>query len=699
MIYSYSLGLARKHRQSMVEKRQAAHIVNLLNSSDPEDVIIGLMGEAQMRAPSLSRTLSITSSTSSIPTSHTRSNTQTSTYTAPPTVQTSPTLPKNPFSYRPPGYVRQIYKDRIPICYTVEDIRARVALADNSFATIRDTETKKGIYHKTAWAGYGPNPPLDFPVHPSEMAGEGSYRISGHASSDELIRAFKERVYPMGPLITHLLGDVYIRGLNFTYDELMREIYERSSARKHRDPTAPYYMITTSKEGANVQHGFPCQPTLLKESASRVPGHRRTEWYATDPTAREWNFIHFRNHPVSAECMEVKFIAAPLPPKAQDIKKRSNSNTINVKADGQPAGPPVHVRFANKPVILGNTSTIRQPNTAGQTHNLPVAGTPPLTILNAATQTDNVACAAGRNGAPFAKLGTAPHNSRNTPSLSSKEHPLFARSVQKGGLESRIEPNSKKLTDVQEVDEETDQDAGPWEDICVERSGITSGRLSEAENVNPLFKARQRAVRPNNTRTLSDKRPLPRNKPQQQVPVQLQSRNQAQARIHAQAHAYAHAHVHAHAQARNQTQAQQQAQGPVPGRNQGCGQVQVDTFVHGHARNPIEGQISIQTCSQLQQQVKGQTHPKPVAQIKNQVQGQIEALVTSQVQQQAPSQLPGDEVRNRVLSQFQAQIPQDVKPQQLPHRVTVQGFHRTLTRIRIPAMDEDASSDALESCS
>lgn len=685
MINSYRIGLARKHRQSMVKKRQAAHIANLLNSSHPEDVIIGQMGEAQMRSePSLHRTLSTISSTLSVETKHIRSNTQPSTYSARSTQQTSPTVAANPFvCSTPPGYVRQI-KDRQPIFYSTKDIIDRIPLADRPSYAITDTPVKNDVCRKTAWTGYGPNPQVDFPVHPDEMAGEGCYRISGHASGDELIECFKDRIYPLGPVITNLVGDVEIRGLNFTYDELMREIYSRTSARKHRNPDAPFYTTKIEKDCCVVQHGFPCQPRLLVDTAPRVLGHQRSEWYAQDPTAREFNFIHIRFHPEPSDSLEVKFIAVPR--KGPIVKGRSDSNATKLKADERRAELPVNVRIANKTEIFGRNSTVLVPNTAEQNLN-PHTTSTPVKFTKMASQTDNIASAAIQTGGHVTKLGTAPHHTHNTPSLSSKEHPLFGRSVQKDSLEPRLEHNNKRLlTDVEEADEDTDQDAGPWEDICVEKNpDVTDGQRG-AENTNPLVKPKYRPIRPLRpriARITSDHRPLPRNKSQQHVLAQFQAPNQGQVRNQVQA----------------RIQARKQARDDAPGRIASGFKVQVDTLVHGKIRIPIQSESSYQAHGLLQEQIKGPVNLTSIAQIQQQVQGQIEALVEAQVGEQAANQLLGDEVRDRVLSQFQAHVPPPVQSQRLPHQVTVQGFHRTFTRIRIPAMDEDASSDALESCS
>ncbi|MCJ1248443.1 Transcriptional activator flo8 [Trapelia coarctata] len=684
-------GLARKHRQSMLKKRQEAHIANLLTSSNPEDVVIGLMGEAQMRsAPSLNRTLSTVSSTLSVETKHTRSNTQPSTCSAPSTKDTSPTSSTNPVvSFTPPGYVRQI-KDRQPIFYSTKDITDRIALADRSSYATTDIPVKEDIYGKTAWIGYGPNPQVDFPVHPDEMAGEGCYRISGHASGEELIECFKERIYPLGPLITSLVGDVEIRGLNFTYDELMHEIYCRTSARKHRNPDEPFYETDIMEDGSEVHLGFPCQPRPLVDTTPRVLGHQRTEWYAQDPTAREFNFIHVRYHPEPSDSLEVKLIAVPR--KLPIVKGRADTNATKAKADGQSAELAVHARFANKSAILGDNSTVLLPNTTKHNPDPHTTGTP-VKIAKMATQTDNIACGAIQAGGHITKLGTAPHQTHNTPSLLSKEHPLFGRIVQKGSLEPRQEPNYKRLTDVQEVDEDTDRDDGPWEDICVEKNPDINDRKRGAENANTQAKPKYRPVRPSRprtSRTLTDNRPLQRTKSQQQVRAQAHALHQERVRIQVEARQQA--------LAQKRAQDQKQAQDQAPGCETSRVCVQFETMVR-KIHNPIQSEISHQARSLLQEQIKGPANPTSMAHIQKQVQGQIEALVEAQVGQHAQCELLGDEVRDRVLSQFQAHVPPAVQPQRLPHQVTVQGFHRTFTRIRIPAADEDASSDALESCS
>ena len=658
----------------MVNKRQAAHLAKLLRSSDPEDVIIGLMGAAQAgAAPSLNRTLSTISSTCSIETKHTRSNTQPSTCTPHSIVQTSPTSSTTPSIFSaPPGYVRQI-KDRQPIFYSTQDITARVPLADRSSYASIDTPVKNDIFRKTAWTGYGPNPPVDFPVHPDEMTGEGCYRVSGHASGNALVECLKDRVYPLGPLITNFIGDVEIRGHNFTYDELMREIYHTTSARKYRDPDVPFHQIQEMKDGCVVQQGFPCQPKPLGNAAPRVLGHKRSEWYAQDPTAREFNFIHIRYHPEPCEPLEVKYIAVPR--KGPIVKGRADSNATKPTADEQHVELPVHVRFAKKPEILGNISTVHKPNNTKRNQNPHNTGAT-VKLAKMPPRTDKIVSAAIQTGGHITKLGTAPHHTHNTPSLSSNEHPLFGRPVQKDSLEPHLEQNDKRLTDVQEVEEDTDQDAGPWEDICVEKNPDTNDGQREARNTNQLVKPKYRparALRPNNARTMSDNRPVAQNKSQQLIPACVQARNQAQARKHAQDHTL--------------------------DREPSRVRLQVNTLVRDKIDNPLQSEFSVQARSHVEEQIKRPIDPTSIVHTQKQVQVQIEAPIMSAVGEQAPSQLLGDEVRDRVLSQFQSQVPPAVQPPRLPHHITVQGFHRSFNRIRIPAVDEDASSDALESCS
>jgi len=684
MIDSYRIGLARKHRQSMVEKRQVAHIANLLNSSDPDDIIVGLMGEAQIRtAPSLNRTLSTLSSTVSVQTKLTRSDTQASTSSAPSTVPSSPISPRDPsVSSKPPGYVRQI-RDRKPIFYSVRDTWGRLPVPDSSSTTVAPPRThgKNCAYHKTAWSGFGPNPPVDFPVNPAEMAGEGCYRISGQASGEELIRSFKERIYPLGPLISSLVGDVEIRGLGFTYDHLMLEIYHRTSARKHRNPDVPFYKITRSKGGLQVQHGFPCQPRLLAESGSRIPGHRRSEWYAQDPTAREFNFIHFRLPPVASNTLDAKYIGVPRPNKPQFARTRADSSVTEAKADEQRVEYPGQVRFADEPEILGETSIVHHFNSTKQNQSSHITGTPPLDIVNAATQTDTMACGKIRTGGHITKLGTAPHQARDTPSLLSKEHPLFSRSMQRAAPEPRLEPNQRKLTDLQEMDEDMDDDFGPWEDICVEKNIDICDEPCKAEKFKPQIKSK-RDIPPKMTHTLSSGRHPARNKSQQYI----------------EARALAVARNEALAQARDKAEAQRQAQGHAPPRYQGPVRPPTDSVVRDQAYKPPQNFFSVQAGKELQEQVKAPIPPNAMAHIQKHVQGQIEALFKAQVNCAPPGQL-GDEVRNRVQAQFRAHIPQVVHQQHLPHPVTVQGFHRSVTMIRIPTAEEDTSEDALESCS
>lgn len=668
----------------MVKKRQVAHITKLLSSSDPGDVIIGLMGEAQIRTtPNLNRALSTLSSTLSLASKHTRSNTQVSTSSAPSTGRSSPISPKDPFvSSKPPGYVRQI-KDRKPIFYSVRDTWGRLPVLDNSSTTITPprTHAKNCAYFKTAWSGFGPNPPVNFPVDPAEMAGEGCYRISGHASGEELIRSFKERIYPFGPLISSLVGDVEIRGLSFTYDDLMREIYSRTSSRKHRNPDAPFYKITRSKGGLQVQHGFPYQPRLLAGSGSRIPGHRRSEWYAQDPTAREFNFIHFRHPPVASNTLDAKYIGVPRSNKPQLVRTRADSNATTAKAEEQHVEHPCQVRVANEPEILGETSFFHQSNWNKQNKSHYITGTPPLDIVNAATQTDNIACGKIRTGGHITKLGTAPHQTRDTPSLSSKEHPLFSRSTQRAALEPRLELKQKKLTDLQEIDEDTDDDSGPWEDICVERNVGICDEPCEAEKFKPQIKSK-RDIPPKMTRTISSGRHPARNKSQPYI----------------EARALAQARNEALAQARDEAEARRRAQGHAPPRYQGRVRPTTGSAVRGQAFKPPQNYFDIQARNELQEQVKAPIPLNAMAHIQKHVQGQIDALVKAQVEYPPPGQL-GDEVRDRVQTQFQAQVPQVVQQQRLPHQVTAKGVHRSETMIRIPDANEDASEDALESCS
>ncbi|MCJ1388642.1 hypothetical protein MMC18_001490 [Xylographa bjoerkii] len=218
----------------------------------------------------------------------TRSPTLESSCTVPPTpvglhlVADYPSIPKPS-----PRFPRQI-SDREPISYTVKDILSRSAELESG--TITKIEEKIDLSGGVAWAGYGrkirylrrksaSECPLssdqqqyevvekslegNYPVHPSEMIGEGSFRISRCANVDEALQELKHRFGPhietILQMTIRLLGkDAKVRGHDFTYLDLYCMLYEQPT--KTPKPT---FVIKTLDDGVVVQEGFPTKPLSL----------------------------------------------------------------------------------------------------------------------------------------------------------------------------------------------------------------------------------------------------------------------------------------------------------------------------------------------------------------------------------------------------------------------------------------------------
>ncbi|MCJ1400707.1 hypothetical protein MMC11_003915 [Xylographa trunciseda] len=195
-----------------------------------------------------------------------------------------PEFPKSPstrFSRQRP--------DSRPISYTTGDILSRSAELESGIVTT--AKEKPDLRGGFVWAGYGKKTrfvrrksasecPLSsnqqryevveeniegsFPLHPSEMIGEGSFRLSRYANVDEALQELKRRFGPHIETILQMsirfLGKgAKVRGHDFTYHDLYCMLYEHS-----RKPVNPVFVIKTLDDGLVVQEGFPTKPLSLE---------------------------------------------------------------------------------------------------------------------------------------------------------------------------------------------------------------------------------------------------------------------------------------------------------------------------------------------------------------------------------------------------------------------------------------------------
>lgn len=216
----------------------------------------------------------------------------------------------------PPRFPRQL-ADRQGFSLSVKGIRSRCAATGGFEGT--NSDRKKNRCDGISWAGYGNRscgvriPSSDapdvshqldddlvgeqqdenYPVHPSEMVGEGSYRISRTASINEMVETFRKILGPMAPLVAKLAGrDAKVPGHQFTYDDLQRMIYQRETCSRVK----PGLSIMTTDEGVVVQSGFPADKVTKSSDDS---DHLRGQWWEIVPTLKEHKIAHLRTAPVS----------------------------------------------------------------------------------------------------------------------------------------------------------------------------------------------------------------------------------------------------------------------------------------------------------------------------------------------------------------------------------------------------------------
>ena len=192
-----------------------------------------------------------------------------------------------------------------------------------------------------------------------EMIGEGCYRISKMATFEQVLDSFSACQGPMGPIIATFAGkDRKVPGHDFTYHELSRALYERSTAAATKKTALDSYTIEKNEEGTEVQRGFPFQPG--KPTSTRVvPGHVGADWHSPLPHVKEWDFVHNKGCP-GAHGAELARIAGPRPQRPQRPQQPANvpDNSIlknglaNNRSTRVRVQVQAHVRFAEHPQFL-----------------------------------------------------------------------------------------------------------------------------------------------------------------------------------------------------------------------------------------------------------------------------------------------------------------------------------------------------------
>ncbi|MCJ1321734.1 hypothetical protein MMC15_007079 [Xylographa vitiligo] len=182
---------------------------------------------------------------------------------------------------------RQI-SDREPISIALEDVLPRSA--EHESGAVRKFGENINLHGGLAWAGYGRKTKFirrrsaaecslpsnqdqfeiveekfegNYPVHPSQMIGEGAFRIGRCADVDEALQELKRRLGPhietVLQMTIRLLGkDTKIRGHEFTYHDLYCMLYEH-----RKNLNKPIFVVKTLDDGIVVQEGFPVKPVSL----------------------------------------------------------------------------------------------------------------------------------------------------------------------------------------------------------------------------------------------------------------------------------------------------------------------------------------------------------------------------------------------------------------------------------------------------
>ena len=311
------VGLSRRYRYSLIEKRFAEDMKRLKGSDDLEDVVIGMHGE-KLQNEAFRRQ---------------RSESQESTDTRP---ILSPPLPILPRTYTlnsspctsscsPPRLCRCItLLGRLPrcacgavgICGCARRANSYISNRKNGIelivVSVLDESVTESSPHSegTAWIGYrsssksaSPESSVDtrsndsvrsqrqnYSVCEDDMIGEGRYRCSKSASSDFIIDNAIKRLGDMADIVGNFAGDQLVPGYtDLTYGEVARIKFDREFPKEERA-----YKQEVSEDGTVIQHGFPVSPKPFDDSEEKLIRQQilSAAYSAQDRTAEDFNSVH-----------------------------------------------------------------------------------------------------------------------------------------------------------------------------------------------------------------------------------------------------------------------------------------------------------------------------------------------------------------------------------------------------------------------
>ena len=517
MSYLACIELARRYSDHTRRKRDFEHTEDVGDSISSPDLYFPPSRQS-LRLPSV-----LSSSTSGTSSPYTISPlTRTTTWESNCSAPCSPSEPNLTAQFpslppRLPRFPRQL-ADREVLTYTLEGLVQSCREQSLPIGYAPHDIPNENPHQGIAWAGYGrrcrSSPNLtnadlkllegtsaqytveegadgDYPVEPSQMIGEGTYRTSKNAIPGEMLRSFKERLGPMGVVVAnHAGGSLHIRGHDITHEHLQRTIYEQSSHFLNRPVS---YKVTKDETGIITYHGFPSASSVCDPNAVARPFHLRTTWEAQDPTVRQWNLVHRhsslfcsdntqllpfkvnparRLHSLTTEhrCIskEVRRTLKPAPFEpgcplsdrvvrfSDDVGPPKPTIVEHNHEDGRPA--------ENSGLLDGSTKTklsdiktrvvsqsmttgVAIPKTTSPCNSPIIANSRRNTVLYLEPERDSV-------------LGTAPMSKFNMPSLSSTLHPLFMHHALEKPKKPKMPKKPKDSRELKGLEMVTDEVTG-----------------------------------------------------------------------------------------------------------------------------------------------------------------------------------------------------------------------------------------------